>query len=356
MIATWVDDLLIISNDKLGKTLKQKFEKDGFEISHFDDINESKYLGMNVRYNKERNILEIDQKEMIDALINKTNMNESKIMSTPMYDNKDMTKSDQPLEKLKEAEVNFQIDGNEQKFRKETEEIKNEIKKMKKVPFRSILGSLSHITRYTRCDIMYATFYLARYQKDPGLAHWKGLKRELRYLKGTKDLALKANKMDPLFEMYCDSDNGGDPNEGKSTTGIFARMHGIPILTKSSIQRMNAKSSTNAEIIALCDAVEELVYIKNLTDELGLKINPTIQVDNQPAIDTMINQKMVKGNKHIMNRYYFVKDYYNKGIINLKYVPTKDNLADIFTKPLKREIFENIRNRIMGIKTKTKKN
>ena len=119
---------------------------------------------------------------------------------------------------------------------------------------------------------------------------------------------------------------------------------------------MNAKSSTNAEIIALCDAVEELVYIKNLTEELGLKINPTIRVDNQPAIDTMINRKMVKGNKHIMNRYYFVKDYYKKGIINLKYIPTKDNLADIFTKPLKREIFENIRNRIMGIKTKTKKN
>ena len=87
-------------------------------------------------------------------------------------------------------------------------------------------------------------------------------------------------------------------------------MHGIPILTKSSIQRMNAKSSTNAEIIALCDAVEEAVYIKNLTEELEMKIDPTIRVDNQPAIDTMINQKMVKGNKHIMNRYYFVKDYY----------------------------------------------
>ena len=74
--------------------------------------------------------------------------------------------------------------------------------------------------------------------------------------------------------------------------------------------------------------------------------------DNQPAIDTMINQKMVKGNKHIMNRYYFVKDYYKKGIINLKYIPTKDNLADIFTKPLKKDIFENIRDRMIGIKTK----
>ena len=69
----------------------------------------------------------------------------------------------------------------------------------------------------------------------------------------------------------------------------------------------------------------------------------------------VINQKMVKGNKHIMNRYYFVKDYYKKGIINLKYIPTKDNLADIFTKPLKKDSFEYIRNKIMGIETQTKK-
>ena len=355
MIATWVDDLLIISNDKVSNKLKEYFEKDGFEISHFGDINESKYLGMNVKYDKVKKILEIDQAEMIEALLNKTNMAESKSMSTPMYDNKEMTKADQPMEKLKEVEINFQIDGDEKKFREQMEEIQNEIKQMNKIPFRSILGSLSHITRYTRSDIMYATFYLSRHQKDPGLTHWKGLKRVLRYLKGTKDLKLKADKNAPLFEMYCDSDNGGDPNEGKSTTGIIARMHGIPILTKSSIQRMNAKSSTNAEIIALCDAVEEAVYIKNLTEELEMKIDPTIRVDNQPAIDTMINQKMVKGNKHIMNRYYFVKDYYKKGIINLKYIPTKDNLADIFTKPLKKDIFENIRNKIMGIETQAKK-
>jgi len=77
-------------------------------------------------------------------------------------------------------------------IKKQMEEIQNEIKQMNKIPFRSTLGSLSHITRYTRSDIMYATFYLSRHQKDPGLAHWKGLKRVLRYLKGTKDLKLKA--------------------------------------------------------------------------------------------------------------------------------------------------------------------
>ena len=351
IIATWVDDLLIISNDKDNDRLKEKFENDGFEISHFGNINDSKYLGMNVRYDKDKKILEIDQTEMIEGLLSKSNMSESKSISTPMYDNKVMTRSDQPKEKLKEVELNFQINGNKVELRKKTEEIKNEMKLMNKVPFRSILGSLSHITRMTRCDIMYATFYLSRHQIDPGLAHWKGLKRVLRYLQGTRNVKIKANENAPKFEMFCDSDNGGDPDEGKSTTGIIACMHGIPILTKSKVQRLNAKSSTNAEIIALCDAVEEMVYIKNLTKELDITIDPTIQVDNQPAIDTMINRKMVKGNKHIMNRYYFVKDYYQKGIVNLKYVPTKENLADILTKPVKKDVFEYLRGKILGTET-----
>ena len=112
----------------------------------------------------------------------------------------------------------------------------------------------------------------------------------------------------------------------KSTTGMVARMYGIPILVKSKIQNMNAKSSTNAEIIALCDAVEELIYIRNLLEELGIKIDPIIQVDNQPAIDTMKNQKLVKGNKHIMLRYHFVKDYVKKGMVKLKYVPSEEIL------------------------------
>ena len=110
---------------------------------------------------------------------------------------------------------------------------------------------------------------------------------------------------------------------------------------------MNAKSSTNAEIIALCDAVEELVYIKNLLTELGIDIDPTLQVDNQPAIDTMSNRKLVKGNKHIMLRYHFVKDYVQKGLVKLKYVPSERNLADILTKPMKKVGFRRLRDRLL---------
>ena len=80
---------------------------------------------------------------------------------------------------------------------------------------------------------------------------------------------------------------------------------------------------------------------------MGIKIDPTIQVDNQPAIDTMKNQRLVKGNKHIMLRYHFVKDYVQKGMVKLKYVPSEKNLADIFTKPMKKIAFKRLRDRLL---------
>ena len=55
-----------------------------------------------------------------------------------------------------------------------------------------------------------------------------------------------------------------------------------------------------------------------------------------------------------MNRYYFVKDYYKKGVINLKYVPSKKNLADIIPKPLKKDVFEYIRDKILGREAQVK--
>ena len=96
-----------------------------------------------------------------------------------------------------------------------------------------------------------------------------------------------------------------------------------------------------------CDAVEELVYIRNLLGELEVEIDPIIQVDNQPAIDTMQNQRLVKGNKHIMLRYHFVKDYVSKGLVKLKYVPSEENIADILTKPMKKVGFRRLRNRLL---------
>ena len=97
---------------------------------------------------------------------------------------------------------------------------------------------------------------------------------------------------------------------------------------------MTAKSSTEAEIIALCNCVEQTIWIRNVLQDLGKTITPVIECDNQPAITTVLNNQLCKGNKHITRRYHFVKGYVDAGIIQIKYVPSAENRSDLLTKPL----------------------
>ena len=340
-IATWVDDLLIVSNDPETKNMKKDFEEKGFEISHFDKIN--KYLGVNVNYDKEKDILTFDQCDYIDEILQNANMQNANGITTPMV-KPYPSKADCPNQKLIDAKLNS---TNIEDYNMLAKEIYGEIETMKNVPYRNVLGALSHLTRMTRPDIQFSTFFHSRYQTNPGRRHWQGIKRILRYIKATRNCKLYANRDAPLLEIYSDSDHGGDPDERKSTTGICIMIYGVPVLVKSRIQRMNAKSSTNAEIIALCDTVEETVWIKHLLTELGEKVDqPTIQVDNDPAIDTVKHSKICKGNKHIANRYYFVKDYLKQNIIKIEHVDTHENIADICTKALDKQTFEYLREKM----------
>lgn len=139
----------------------------------------------------------------------------------------------------------------------------------------------------------------------------------------------------------------GDPDKLRSTTGYTILMYGIPISTCSKIQGMPAKSSTNAEIIALTTITEEIVWIKNLLLDFNIDITPVIQEDNQPAIDTIKNNKLLRGNKHIARRYHFVKAYLDEGIIGIKYIPSEQNLADLYTKPLEKTKFEQFTSKFL---------
>ena len=119
------------------------------------------------------------------------------------------------------------------------------------------------------------------------------------------------------------------------------------MLAKSRKQRLTAKSSTQAEIIAMSDAVEESIWVKNLLAELNEETMVTLQADNQPGISTVQNAKISRGNKHIAVRYYFIKDYVKERELKIEYVPTKENVADIMTKALTKKTFEYLRSKLL---------
>ncbi len=235
-----------------------------------------------------------------------------------------------PMETVRQTEYNEKI------------ATMKDMENMKKTPYRNAIGSLSHLARLTRPDLQFATFYHARYQTDPGSIHWKGIKRIMRCANGTKDYKLSAKRDAPFLWCGCDSDWGNDPDKSRSTSGSLVKVKNIVVLSKSRLQRMTAKSSTEAEIIALCDFVEDVIWIKYLLTDFDIFITPEIFCDNKPAIQTIKRGQLSKGNKHIVRRTHFTKGYVDAGEITLSHIRSEDNESDILTKALPRKTYQRI--------------
>ena len=320
-LATWVDDVLVVSSDPNVEDLLKTLKRHKFDIQTFEDL--TWYLGLDINHDAERGILTISQEAYIDTLLEKFSMTKCNPCDTPMV-TEPPTKndcSDVPIDK----------------------------------PYRQLLGALAHIARFSRPDILFAVFYLARYQKNPGEPHWKALKRVLRYLKGTKDLALtfRRGSHEKPLDLLCtfsDSDWAGDKDTRHSTTGYVVTLNNCPILARSSKQKTTALSSCEAETIALTESVKDTLWIRNLLEELrDTKLKPTtVFCDNQSAVDIAQNNKGSDRCKHIAIKHSFLRENHGD-TIEISKIPTKENISDIFTKPLPRKQFEYLRDRLFGI-------
>jgi hypothetical protein len=144
---------------------------------------------------------------------------------------------------------------------------------------------------------------------------------------------------------FCDSDYANDLDTRRSTTGYIFSLSGGAISWKSRRQPTVALSSTEAEYMAAADACKEALWLRRLLNEVqtGSGINSdfnkpqTIHIDNNSALDLAKNPKHHDRTKHIDIRYHFIREVIENGQVALQYIPTRENVADIFTKPLPRE-------------------
>ena len=119
---------------------------------------------------------------------------------------------------------------------------------MEKVPYASAVGSLMYAQVYTRPDIAFAVNALGTYLSNPGLNHWKVVKKVMRYLQGTKDYMLTYKRSDQLeVTVYSDSDFVGCPDDRKSTSGFIFMMAEGAISWKSVKQTLTTTSTMEAE-------------------------------------------------------------------------------------------------------------
>ena len=221
--------------------------------------------------------------------------------------------------------------------------------------YQCIIGSLMYAAIATRPDIAFSVGMLSQYMSNPGEEHFIGIKRVLRYLRGTTDFGLEFKAQDNMkinLHGYADADWAGDVSTRKSTTGYLFQIGNGTVSWKTRRQSIVALSSTEAEYVSLSCAAQETIWMRNLLESIGFQqLDPTmISEDNQGAIALAGNPGNHPRTKHISIKYHFIREAVEKNKIMFQYCPTTEMLADILTKALTKERFQELRD-LIGVRS-----
>jgi hypothetical protein len=220
-----------------------------------------------------------------------------------------------------------------------------EKKQMAKIPYRALTGSLLYAARATRPDISYAVNTTSQFNENPGDTHWKAGLRCLSFLSSSsKSGAVYHHEKEVVLKVFSDSDWGNCEDTRRSISGYFVSIAGGPICWQSRKQRIVALSSCEAEFIALAEAVKSVLWLIRFLAELKTPANlpVIILVDNKGAMALSKNPVNHGRTKHIDIRFYFLREHITAGTIDVTYVHTDENVADIFTKAVPVPIFRKL--------------
>ena len=234
--------------------------------------------------------------------------------------------------------------------------------------YPSAVGMLMYLVN-TRPDIQLAVHQCARFTHAPKAIHGKALRRIARYLHGTMEegLRLKTTSGPVRFDCYVDADFAGlygyedvqDPICVKSRTGYVFTLGGNPIHWVSKLQSTIALSTVEAEYCALSQALREFLPMRRTAEQICKAfdvdigktgtLKSTVFEDNSGALSIATAKRVNPRTKHIATVYHWFWDKTGEGTdIEIQKIGTEEQLADIFTKPLVREIFEVIRELVCG--------
>ena len=235
--------------------------------------------------------------------------------------------------------------------------------------FHSYVAKLLFAAKRARPDLQTAIAFLCTRVKSPDTDDWKKLVRVLGYLKDTIFLPLILGS-DGTGNMYwyVDASFAVHHNMRSHTGGMLTLGQGAA-LSISTKQKINTKSSTEAELVGVDDALPFNIWCYYFLREQGYHANqcePTkenanklkflghtnvLYQDNTSSIKLENNGKKssTKRTRHINIRYFMITDKVKKGEITIDYCPTEDMLADYFTKSLQGSLFRRLRNAVMGV-------
>jgi hypothetical protein len=301
-IAAYVDDLLIIGPSKEEIQKVKDALNEEFQMTDLGPC--LYYLGLRVRRDMRNRTIYLSLQGYLERVLKDFDMWESKPVATPLDNSR-----------LHTAEEGYECDPEDRK------------------QYQSAVGSLMYAMLGTRPDIAFAVSVVSRYASNPTEAHWKAVKRILRYLRSTITLELVyKGDLKPLVG-YSDADWAGDQDTRRSTSGYIFNIGSGAISWSSKRQPTVALSSCEAEYMGQTQAAKEAIWLRDLLENLTAspeELQATIvYCDNQGAIALAKNPQFHARTKHIDIQHHFVRERLLKGRSGwTTYPPTNKSPTD----------------------------
>jgi hypothetical protein len=208
-----------------------------------------------------------------------------------------------------------------------------------------LVGALQYLT-LTRPDISFSVNKVCQFLHAPTTAHWTAAKRILRYVKNTLSVGLTFSKSSStLVSAFSDSDSAGCVDDRRSTGG-FAVFFGPNLISWCAKKQATvSRSSTEAEYKVLANETSEIIWVQAVLKELGLRHTqtPCLWCDNLGATYLSANPVFHARTKHIEIDYHFVRERVANKELDIRFVPSRDQVADGFTKALATRPFEEFK-------------
>jgi hypothetical protein len=217
--------------------------------------------------------------------------------------------------------------------------------------FHTTVAKLLFLCKRGRPDIQTAIAFLCTRVKAPTRHDYNKLSRVIKYLRNTKELVLtlSADNLN-IIKWWVDASYAVHHDMKSHTGGVMSMGTGATYST-SKKQKLNTKSSTEAELVGIDDVLPQALWTKYFLEAQGYGTDTLLYEDNQSTMKLAENGKASsgKGTRHINIRYFFITDRIARKEVAIQYCPTKEMVADYFTKPLQGELFYKFRDQIMGV-------
>src|SRR6266540_5801944 len=300
ILAVYVDDIIITGDDKEEIARLKECLSKAFEVK---DLGRLKYfLGIEVARSAEG--IALSQRKYTLDLLNDAGMLGCRTAPTPIDQNYQLT-----------AQSGDSVDIER---------------------YQRLVGRLLYLC-HTRPDIAFSVSVVSRYMHEPRNDHLEAVYRILRYLKGTpgRGLLFKSN-MHLVVDGYCDADWASCLDDRRSTSGFCVFVGGNLVSWRSKKQAVISRSTAKAEYRAMAHGLSEMLWTRNLLEELKILKDSCINVwcDNKSAINIANNPVQHDRTKHVKIDRFFIKEKLDAGIIKIDHVSSGQQIADYLTKGL----------------------